>query len=172
MLARARLGDDLGLAQALGQQGLAQGVVDLVRAGVGQPFELEIDLAAAKLAGQVLGEVQGRGPAAVVLVQVGQFGRELGVVLEPQVALFKFLQGRNEHLGHVAAAVRAEVAWEHVGNSAHGFPRNMLKARRTLSWSLIPRELSTPELRSKPAAPVVFMASRLCRPKPPARYQG
>jgi hypothetical protein len=51
MLAGAGLGDDAGLAHALGQQGLADGVVDLVRAGVVQVLALEQDLRAADFRG-------------------------------------------------------------------------------------------------------------------------
>jgi hypothetical protein len=50
VLAGTGLGDDAGLAHALGQHGLADGVVDLVRAGVVQVFALEQDLRAADLA--------------------------------------------------------------------------------------------------------------------------
>ncbi len=46
MLAGARLGDDALLAHAQGQQTLADGVVDLVGAGVQQVFALEVDLTA------------------------------------------------------------------------------------------------------------------------------
>ncbi len=51
MLAGAGLGDDAGLAHALGKQDLADAVVDLVRAGVVQLFALEIDLRAAEMLG-------------------------------------------------------------------------------------------------------------------------
>jgi hypothetical protein len=51
VLARAGLGDDPGLAHALGQQDLAHAVVDLVRAGVVQLLALEIDLRAAEMLG-------------------------------------------------------------------------------------------------------------------------
>ena len=47
MLPGARLGDHAALAHALRQERLPQRVVDLVRAGVGQVFPLEVDLRAA-----------------------------------------------------------------------------------------------------------------------------
>ena len=43
VLTRARLGDDPGLAKPPGQQGLPERVVDLVRAGVGEVFALEVE---------------------------------------------------------------------------------------------------------------------------------
>ena len=49
VLAGAGLGDDARLAHALGQQDLAEAVVDLVRAGVVQLLALEVDLGAAEM---------------------------------------------------------------------------------------------------------------------------
>ena len=64
VLAGAGLGDDALLAHALREQPLAEAVVDLVRAGVEQVFALEVDLRAAEVLGEALGEVEGRGAAA------------------------------------------------------------------------------------------------------------
>jgi hypothetical protein len=64
VLAGAGLGDDAGLAHALGQQDLAEAVVDLVRAGVVQLVALEIDLGAAEMLGQALGEIEREGRPA------------------------------------------------------------------------------------------------------------
>ena len=58
MLAGAGLGDDARLAHALGQQDLAEAVVDLVRARVVQVLALEIDLRAAEVPGEAFGEVE------------------------------------------------------------------------------------------------------------------
>ena len=49
VLAGAGLGDDAGLAHALGEQDLAEAIVDLVRAGVVELLALEIDLGAAEM---------------------------------------------------------------------------------------------------------------------------
>ena len=46
MLTGAGLGDDAGLAHALGEQGLAEHIVDLVAAGVVEILSLEEDAAA------------------------------------------------------------------------------------------------------------------------------
>jgi hypothetical protein len=54
VLAGAGLGDDALLAHARGQQRLADGVVDLVRAGVVEVLALEQDLRAADLAAGAL----------------------------------------------------------------------------------------------------------------------
>ena len=60
VLARAGLGDHAGLAHALGEQDLGQGVVDLVRARVAEVLALQVDLRAA----QVLGQPSSRNRAA------------------------------------------------------------------------------------------------------------
>ena len=57
VLAGAGLGDDAALAHAARQQDLAQHVVDLVRAGVVELVALEIELGAAEMPGQPLGEI-------------------------------------------------------------------------------------------------------------------
>jgi hypothetical protein len=109
VLARAGLGDDAGLAHPPGEQGLAQHVVDLVRAGVGQVLALEEDAPAARLGGEPrhLGD-QGR-PARVVPQQPGQLTLEFRVGLGGQVLLGQLVQGRGQRLGREAAAVVAEV---------------------------------------------------------------
>ena len=67
MHAGAGLGDDARLAHALGQHDLAEHVVHLVRAGVIEVLALEVDLGAAEMRGQPLGEIERRRPADVVL---------------------------------------------------------------------------------------------------------
>ncbi len=66
VLAGARLGDDPALAHPLGQQRLADRVVDLVRAGVVEVLALEIDLMPGRLA-QARGAIQRRRPTDVAL---------------------------------------------------------------------------------------------------------
>ena len=60
VLARAGLGDDAPLAQAPREQRLADGVVDLVRAGVREVLALQLDAGAA----DVLRSAARRGRAA------------------------------------------------------------------------------------------------------------
>ena len=67
VLAGAGLGDDARLAHAPGQQDLAEHIVDLVRAGVIQLVALEVDLRAAEMLGQALGEIERRRPADIML---------------------------------------------------------------------------------------------------------
>ena len=62
VLPRAGLGDHPGLAHPTGQQRLADGVVDLVGACVGEVLALQVDAAADPL-GEPLGQVEGRRAA-------------------------------------------------------------------------------------------------------------
>ena len=78
MLAGAGFGDDARLAHALGQQRLADDVVDLVGAGVVQVFALEVDLRAADLLGPALGVVDRRRAADEVLQFVAELVEEFG----------------------------------------------------------------------------------------------
>ncbi len=66
VLAGTGLGDQAALAHALGEQPLAEDVAELVAAGVREVLALEEDACAAAVLRQPLGEVQRRGPAAVV----------------------------------------------------------------------------------------------------------
>ena len=107
VLARARLGDDLFLAHAHGQQRLSQTVVDLVRAREVLVLALEVDLRAARVLGQARGEVQPAGTAHEILVQLRETLQKGRVLLGLQVRLVQFVERGNQRFGHVAATVAA-----------------------------------------------------------------
>ena len=110
VLPGAGFGDDAALAHALGQQSLADHVVDLVRAGVVQVFALEIDLRPAGLFGPALGMIN-RAWAADEMLELGmEFGQELGIVLVLGVGVDQFRQRMGQRFGDEAAAVAAEMA--------------------------------------------------------------
>ena len=69
VLTGAGLGDDPPLAHPHREQRLAEGVVDLVRAGMGQVFALEEDARAARRLGQPRRRVDRRRPADVLRQQ-------------------------------------------------------------------------------------------------------
>ncbi len=79
VLAGAGLGDEAFLAHAHRQQALAHGVVDLVRAGVGQVLALQVHACPAPGLGQARGKVQQRGPAGVLAHEVREVPAEGGV---------------------------------------------------------------------------------------------
>ena len=78
VLAGAGLGDDPALAHAPRQQDLAEHVVDLVRAGVVELVALEIDLGAAEMPGQPLGEIERARPADIMLEVIVELGLKAG----------------------------------------------------------------------------------------------
>ena len=107
--AGAGLGDDARLAHALGQHDLAQHVVHLVRAGVVEILALEINLGAAEMRGQPLGQIERRRPADVVLQMAVHLALERRIGLGRRIGLLKLEDQRHQGLGDEAAAVDAEV---------------------------------------------------------------
>ncbi len=110
VLAGAGLGDDARLAHPAGQQGLADGVVDLVRAGVVQVLALEQDARAADFARQPGGFIDRAGTADVVLQVVIEGGQERRILAGLVVRRRQFLQRADQGLGDEAAAEPAEMA--------------------------------------------------------------
>ena len=108
VLAGARLGDDAPLAHALGQQALADRVVDLVRARVRQVLALEPHRARADALGEARGLVERRRSPDVGAQQSLQLGLE-GIVREhAEKAVFELRQRGHDRFRHVLAAVVAE----------------------------------------------------------------
>ena len=110
VLAGAGLGDDARLAHALGEQDLAQAVVDLVAAGVVELVALEVDLGAAEMLGQALGEIERARPAGVVGVERVELALEGGIGLGVLVGLPELEDQRHQRLGDEAPAEQAEEA--------------------------------------------------------------
>jgi hypothetical protein len=110
VLAGAGLGDDAGLAHPLGQERLAQHVVDLVGAGVVEVLALEEDPGPAGLRGEPRHLGEGAGPAGVVDHQVVQLGGEGGVGLGLLVLRGDLVHGGDQRLRDELAAERAEVS--------------------------------------------------------------
>ena len=109
VLAGPGLGDDRRLAHVPGQQRLAEHVVDLVGAGVGQvlPLQQHPD---AEPAGEPVALGHGRGPAGVAGEQAGELGPEVVRRPGPAEGLLQFHERRDERLGDVAAAELTEAA--------------------------------------------------------------
>ncbi len=164
VLARAGLGDHARLAHASGEHGLADHVVDLVRARVVEVFPLEEDLRAAHFAAHAGSMVDGRGPAHEVREFAVEFLQEFRVVLVTRIRLAQLGQGMRERLARETAAIAAEVARSVgllVGKHQSFFAKCPSAARTAamkrwiLPASLMPRSgrpsgpsASTPELTS------------------------
>ena len=80
MLPCAGLGDDAMFAHPARKQRLAQGVIDLVRAGVQKVFALQINLCATGMCSQPLRVKQWRWSASVIAQQQIEFAPEILVV--------------------------------------------------------------------------------------------
>ena len=110
MLAGTGFGDHPLFTHALGQQRLANGVVDLVRTGVVEVFALEVDLRAAAGFAEPAGVVNRAGAANVVLEFVLVFGQKIWVVFIAGVFALQFVQRSHQGFGHISAAVAPKVA--------------------------------------------------------------
>ncbi len=110
MLAGAGLGDDPRLAHAPGEQDLAEAIVDLVAAGVVELVALEIDLGAAEMLGQPLGEIERARPSGIMSIEIVDLGLERRVLLRRLIGLVQLQDQRHQRLGDEAAAEKAEEA--------------------------------------------------------------
>ena len=82
-----------------GEQGLAEAIVDFVRARVQQVFTFDIDFRAAEVLGKPARVVQRRGAPRVVRQQVVQLGVESGVAPGLVVGVLEFFERRHRALG-------------------------------------------------------------------------
>ena len=117
MLAGAGLGNDPALPHAPRQQRLADGVVDLVRAGVGEVLAFQVDARAAGVRREARREIHGRGAPHVVAQQRAKFGEERRVRQGGFARGVEIQQRGHERLADVPPAERAEVAGS-VGQAA------------------------------------------------------
>src|SRR5918999_1854625 len=173
VLAGAGLGDDPRLAHALGQQRLAERVVDLVRAGVEQVLALEVDRVSGGLR-EPLGVVERGRAAGEVSEEGGELGAEplVGARLDP--GGLKFGQGRHQRLGDVLAAVGAEAVLDRGGaHDGTAEPCAAAMKASTLTGSLMPGADSTPEATSTAHGRAAATASAtLPGSRPPERIIG
>lgn len=110
VLAGPGLGDDPGLAHALGEERLAEHVVDLVRAGVVEVFALEQYACPAALGGETRRLAQRAGPTGVIAEQPPQLGLEVRIVLGLGPPVGDLVERGDERFRAEAAPVAAEVA--------------------------------------------------------------
>ena len=110
VLAGAGLGDHPRLVHPLGQHDLADGVVDLVGAGVVQVLALQVDLGPAGVFREPLGVKERRRAADVVLQVIVQPRLKLGIGLRLLVGRGELIERVHQRFGHEPAAERAEPA--------------------------------------------------------------
>ena len=123
MLAGARLGNHARLAHAAGEENLADGVVDFVRAGMVEVLAFEIYFGAAKFARETFGKIKRRGAAAELLEIIGQLTLKFWVLLRAEIFRLELLERMHQGLRHVTSAIRPKMALGvgqgRFGNCAH-----------------------------------------------------
>ena len=172
VLAGAGLGDDPRLAHPLGEQALAERVVELVRARVHQVLALEPDRAAGRL-GEALGVVERRRAAAEVALQAGRARRGSP---RPRARRARPPRARRAP----ASASRGRTGRRRGRSGAR--PSTLMRATgaaaaaknaASLSGSLIPGEASTPEATSTAnGSTAAIPAATFSAVSPPERIAG
>jgi len=110
MLAGSGFGDEALLAHAKGQEGLAEGVVDLVGAGVVEVFPFEINLGPAEFFGEAARQIKAAGPAGKFVEVVAELLFEFRIGFGVSVFGFKLLESADQCFRYEDTAVRSEVA--------------------------------------------------------------
>jgi len=123
MLAGARLGDHPVLAHAPGEERLAEGVVDLVGAGVAEVLAFEVNIGPAIMAGQACRIVKQGFPSGVFLKVTAEFRLEIRIILRFCVKILQFIQCGHDGFRYETAAKSAESAIfiRHVDSSHSSF---------------------------------------------------
>ena len=172
VLAGAGLGDDPQLAHPAGEQHLAQGIVDLVGAGVAEVLALQPDACATGLRAEPVGAINGRRAATEGARQLIELATKAVVVLGCLERGGQLFDRRHQRLGNELPAVatvppagigqvvppplwgRVRVGGTHVST-----PRTASTKARNLWWSLRPGSASTPLQTSTPHGRRRAMAS-------------
>ena len=114
VLPRPGFSDDAWLLHLHGEQTLADGVVDFVRAGVEKVLAFEINFwpvaRIRKIRGQAGCELQWRRSSREIFQQVVEPGLEFWIGLCDFIGALKFQQRHHERLRNVAPAVGAEAS--------------------------------------------------------------
>mmetsp|Transcript_21583 Transcript_21583/g.35860 ORF Transcript_21583/g.35860 Transcript_21583/m.35860 type:complete len:502 (-) Transcript_21583:691-2196(-) len=111
--------NDAALAKALCEQRLAHGVVDLVGSGVRELLTLEPDVGTAKLIGDTLGQINGRGPADELFAVEVDLLLERGVLQSRGVGLLQLPMRLHECLRNVAPTELSKVRVLAAGGIPH-----------------------------------------------------
>ena len=110
MLTGAGLGNDSGLAHALGEKRLTEHIVDLVRAGMVQLVTLQIQFCTAIMRRQPLGEIERARPADIMCLVVEEFPGEIVIRAGRLVGAFHLQDQRHQGFGDKPPAMHAETA--------------------------------------------------------------
>src|SRR6185437_9028548 len=146
VLAGTGLGDDPLLAHALRQQGLPEGIVELVRTGVVEILALEV-YGAAEALGETYGSVERSRASREVAQQTIELGPVGGILTRLCPSQVELGERGHQGLGDVLAAVASETVLDcaHVGEPTGVSARSTAaKNSRNLTGSLRPGACSVP----------------------------
>mmetsp|Transcript_14468 Transcript_14468/g.31799 ORF Transcript_14468/g.31799 Transcript_14468/m.31799 type:complete len:665 (+) Transcript_14468:311-2305(+) len=101
MLSRSSFGNDSGFPDALGQEGLSDGIVNFMSTGVCKILTFEPNGSSARQFGETLGNVERSGPPDEILPQQGNFGHEIWIVFDLIIFLRDFAEGFGKGLRDV-----------------------------------------------------------------------
>src|SRR5579871_4367124 len=186
MLAGAGLRNDACLSHAPREQHLAKAIVDLVRAGVVEVFALQIDLCAAQMRGQALGEIERTLPPDIGAQETGKLRVKGGIAARLLVGAFEFQNERHQGLCNEPAAIAAEMPARigtgtvGIGPQVHVCDSGMCAEARAFAMNarirsglFCPGDPSTPDDTSTARAPLTATArATFSGVRPPARSQG
>src|SRR5665811_2134067 len=177
VLTCAGLGDDARLAHLFGQQGLAERIVDLVRAGVVEVLTLEQDAGAPGMLSELRDLGDDARTTGVGAVQPLELTLESRVDVRLEACLIKLLKSRHEGLRNVTTAIRAEAAGAGAGWSPAGLVVHQTPCWRNAGWVPAATRAATasrgrpPMTRLSPTstaeAPARAYSSTSCGPRTP-----
>ena len=110
VLPRTCLGNNALLAHPARQQNLAQAIVDLMRAGVIQFIAFEVNLRAAKVTRQPLGEIKRARSACIVRIERDELSLKFWIGLGFCVGFLDLQNQRHQGLGDIAPTKNAKMA--------------------------------------------------------------
>jgi hypothetical protein len=88
MLASACFGDDARFAHTLGEQSLAEGIVDFVGASMSQIFALEVNLRTATMRTEALCVGQCGGAPNERSLELGELGPKLCIIFDGCIGIY------------------------------------------------------------------------------------
>src|SRR5271170_3353346 len=115
VLACAGFRNDARLAHFYGEQALADGVINFVRAGVEQVLALEINAWPTEMRRETRSKLQRRGTTCEIFEQVGELRLKLCVGFCRFVGALKLEERDHQRFGNVASTVGTETSGSECG---------------------------------------------------------
>ena len=125
MLAGSSFSDHTLLSHALGEQSLANRIVDLVRSGMRKVFALENDSSAAGISSQSRCISERCGAPNKVLQKIVNFSEKCWVIASSDICDLKFAQSMSKSLWNITSTIKSESIWQECGGIEGGHDRSV-----------------------------------------------